>query len=151
MGRTHLDGVQHPIPTLAGSLEGGLDLQRIAIAAEQAVDLVRARGLAQIKEDLDLLARVDDEWRHEGGAGVEGRLDHRGHRFLVGDIDFDGKRGAAAGFEVAHRILRFLPVARGDDDRGAGGGEPARHAEPDAAVAAGHDRDFSAQIEHALS
>src|SRR5206468_10376249 len=54
MGRTHLDGVQHPIPTLAGSLEGGLDLQRIAIAAEQAVDLVRARGLAQIKEDLDL-------------------------------------------------------------------------------------------------
>ena len=49
--------------------------------------------------------------------------------------------------QVCDRVLRFLEVARRDDDRGSGRCQPPSHAEPDAAIAAGHHGDLSAQIE----
>ena len=42
---------------------------------------------------------------------------------------------------------RSSRVAAGDDDRRAGRGEAARHAEPDAAVAAGHERHPAGEVE----
>ena len=49
--------------------------------------------------------------------------------------------------QVCDRVLRFLEVARRDDDRGSGLCQPLSHAEPDAAIAAGHHGDLSAQID----
>ena len=70
-----------------------------------------------------------------------GRLvDHRPARGLVGDIQRD--EGALAA-EFGQRRLGLLGVARRDHDAGARRGEPARHAEPDPAIAAGDDGDTS--------
>jgi hypothetical protein len=48
---------------------------------------------------------------------------------------------------VAMWALRFLEVARCDDDGGSGRCQPPSHAKPDAAIAACHHGDLSAQIE----
>ena len=76
-----------------------------------------------------------------------GPLDHGGDRGLVGDVGDDRDGLGAALLEFGNRGFRFGFVASDDRDRGAGRGQPARHAEPDAAIAAGHDRDFAGEIE----
>src|SRR5207237_3068497 len=47
-----------------------------------------------------------------------------------------------------HRFTRLVRVARRHHDAGARGGETARHAQPDPAVAPGHDRHPSFEVEH---
>ena len=66
-------------------------------------------------------------------------FDHRGDGVFVGDIG--GHRdGLAAGFfELTDGGERFCLVASDDRDRGAGFSQSPRHAEPDAAIAAGDD------------
>ncbi len=49
--------------------------------------------------------------------------------------------------ERGQRRLGLHRVARRDHDLGPGGGEPTRHAEPDAAIAAGDDCDAPGKVE----
>ena len=58
---------------------------------------------------------------------------------LVGDVDLEHRRLDAELGELGRGGLRLLDVAAGDGDRGAGLRQAARHAEPDAAVAARDD------------
>jgi hypothetical protein len=74
-------------------------------------------------------------------------LDHRGHRRFVGDIGHDGYRPDAAASEIGDGRIRLGLVAADHGDVGAGIRQAARHAEPDATVAAGDDRDLAAEIE----
>jgi hypothetical protein len=48
------------------------------------------------------------------------------------------------------RGLRFLQVARCDDDGGSGRCQPPSHSEPDAAVAAGHHATFPLKSNNVL-
>ena len=74
-------------------------------------------------------------------------LDHAVDRGLVGDVGRDRDRADAALCELCDRRLRLLLVAADDRDIGAGIGKAARHAEPDAAIAAGDDGDLAFQVE----
>ena len=49
--------------------------------------------------------------------------------------------------QVGDGLLRLRCIAPDDGDGGAGVRQPARHAEADAAIAAGDDRDLAAEIE----
>ena len=67
-------------------------------------------------------------------------LDYRPAGALVGHIQ---RNESALRPEFGHRRGGLLGVARGHYDAGPGSGEPARHAEPDPAIAAGNDGDAS--------
>ena len=71
----------------------------------------------------------------------------RGHGrdgFLVGDVGDHGDRLGAALRELGDRGLRLGLVAADDRDRSAGRRQSPRHAEPDAAIAAGDDGHLAA-------
>ena len=74
-------------------------------------------------------------------------FDHCGDGRLVGDVGGDGDRPRAAPSDIGDCRARLCRVASDDGDIGARVGKPARHAEPDAAVAAGDDRDPATEIE----
>jgi len=57
---------------------------------------------------------------------------------LVGYVE---RNEHSSTFEFGHCGLGLPGIPRGDDDTGAGRDKPFRHAEPDPAIAAGHDRD----------
>ena len=66
---------------------------------------------------------------------------------FVGDVGDDGYRLDAALPEFGDRGVRLRLIASDDRDIGAGFGQPARHAEPDAAIAAGDDGHLAGEIE----
>ena len=74
-------------------------------------------------------------------------LDHGRNRRLVGDIGDDGYRADASLAEIGDGCCRLRLVASDDGNVSAGVRQAACHAEPDAAVAAGDDRDLAAEIE----
>ena len=74
-------------------------------------------------------------------------LDHGGDGGLVGDVGGHGDRPDAALPELGDRRARLRFIASDDGDSGAGFRKPARHAEADAAIAAGDDRDLATEIE----
>ena len=105
------------------------------------LEIERVRGLADVDagivdEDVDPAELAADA------------LDHARDRGLVGDVGGDRDRLDAAPRELGDRRVRFLLVAPDDRDAGAGVRQPARHAEPDAAIAAGDDRDLAFEIEY---
>ena len=73
--------------------------------------------------------------------------DHGGDRRLVGDVGGDRDRLDAARPELGGRGVRLRFVAPDHRDVGAGFRQPARHAEPDAAIAAGDDGHLAGEIE----
>ena len=103
------------------------------------LDVERVRGFA----DID--AGVVDENVDPAELTLDA-LDHGGDGGLVGDVGDDGHRLAAALFELGDCRDRFRFIASDDGNRGAGLRQPACHAEPDATIAAGDDRDLAAEI-----
>ncbi len=73
--------------------------------------------------------------------------DHGGDRGFVGDVGDDGYRLDAAVPEFGDRGVRLRLIAPDHRDVGAGFRQPARHAEPDAAIAAGDDSHLAGEIE----
>src|SRR5262249_40908984 len=100
---------------------------------------------------LGLLAnvgpRVVDE-DIEAAAPILRRADQRIDRRLVGDVDRDGERLSAELLELANRGVGFRLVSRRHDDARSRARQASAHAEADASVAAGHNRDFAREIEH---
>ena len=88
-----------------------------------------------VDEDVDAAEIAGDALGHGGDGG------------LVGDVGGDGDRLGAASRQLGDRGVRLRLVAADDRDRGAGFGQSAGHAEPDAAIAAGDDGDLAAEIE----
>jgi hypothetical protein len=74
-------------------------------------------------------------------------FDHGRDGRLVGDIDIDGQRLGAEGFDVADGVIGFCLVPSGNDDACARAGQTPCHAEADAAIATGDDGDFAGEIE----
>ena len=74
-------------------------------------------------------------------------FDHGRDRRFVGDVGGDGDRLDAASPEVGGRGGRFRLIAPDYRDIGAGFRQPPRHAEPDAAIAAGDDGHLAGEIE----
>ena len=74
-------------------------------------------------------------------------LDHGVDRGLVGNISGDGYRRGAGPFELSDRRSRLRFVAPDDRNAGAGIRQSPRHAKANAAIAAGDDGDFAAEIE----
>ena len=73
-------------------------------------------------------------------------LDHAADGVLVGDVGRNRDRAHAARGEFGDRGLRLVLIAADHRDVGAGVRKAARHAEPDAAIAAGDDGDLALQI-----
>ena len=90
---------------------------------------------ALLIEDVEPAERADGVGHHLAAGG------------LVGDVDLEHGRLDAELGELGRGGLRLLHVASGDGDRRAGFRHAPRHAEPDAAVAAGDDRDAALEIE----
>jgi hypothetical protein len=59
-------------------------------------------------------------------------------------VGFDMARAAAN--RVFNGGLRFLKIARGNDNGSSSRGQPPSHAEPDASISAGHHGDLPAQV-----
>ena len=76
-----------------------------------------------------------------------GALDHGGDRGLVGDVGDDRDGFAAALLQLRDRGIRLRRVAPDDGDRSTGLRQPARHAQADAAIAAGDDGNAAGEIE----
>src|SRR5438876_938168 len=74
-------------------------------------------------------------------------LDHGRDRGLVGDISGDRYRPGAALLELGDRGSRFRFVAPDDRNACAGIRQTPRHAKANAAIAAGDNGDFAAEIE----
>src|SRR5262249_29001242 len=74
-------------------------------------------------------------------------LDHARDGLLEGDVGRDRDGPPAARGKLGSRRLRLLLVAADDRDIGARAGKAARHAETDAAIAAGDDRHLALEIE----
>ena len=74
-------------------------------------------------------------------------FDHGSDISLVGDVGGDRDRPDAARLELGGRGGRFRFIAADHRDVGAGFRQPPRHAEPDAAIAAGDDSHLAAEIE----
>ena len=94
----------------------------------------------------------------DGGAGIvdqdvdategfDGFRDERAAGRFLGDVRLAKFRLAAALEQARERGLRLLRVAARQHDRGAGPRQTLSHAEADAAIAAGDDRDAALQIE----
>src|SRR5206468_7508354 len=79
---------------------------------------------------------------------VERRPQHGFARPFAGATHRQRERLATRLLELPDRGARLLRVAGGDDDPRPGPRETARHAEPDAAVAARDDRHVAFEIEH---
>ena len=75
------------------------------------------------------------------------RSDHGGDGVLVGDIGGDGDCPDAPRLELGDRRIRLRLIAADDGDIGAGVGQSLRHAEANAAIAAGDDRYLAPEIE----
>ena len=115
-------------------------------------------GEVGLEDHVPLLERVLLRLLADVGAGVVDQdvepaelLDALLHQRLAGvragDVDRDRERLGAEALELADRGLALVLVAAGDHHGRAGRREAARHAEPDAAIAAGDDRDPARQIE----
>jgi hypothetical protein len=74
-------------------------------------------------------------------------LHHGRDRGLVGDVGDDRDCLGAALLEFGDRRVRFRRVASDDRDHSTGFRQPARHAEPNAAIAAGNDGDAAGEVE----
>jgi hypothetical protein len=73
---------------------------------------------------------------HQGAAGV-----------FLQHVDRDGARLRAGLLDLLDRVGILGGIAARHDDGGAGARHAERHAEPNAAVAAGHHRDAAGKIE----
>ena len=112
--------VEHVVPVVKGVI-----LRLLAYVGPRVVD-----------EDIETAAPLL--------GGAEQGVDRR----LVGDVDGDRERLPADLLELANRGVGFRLVPSRHDDARARAGQAFRHAEADASVAAGHDRDFALEIEH---
>ena len=74
-------------------------------------------------------------------------LDHRGDGGFVGDVGNHRDRLGAALLKLGDRLVRLRFIAPDDGDRGACFRKPARHAEADAAIAAGDDGHLAGEVE----
>ena len=74
-------------------------------------------------------------------------FDHGGDRGFVGDVGNDGDRFAAALLKLRDRGIRLRRVAPDDGDGSTCLRQPARHAQPNAAIAAGDDGDAAGEVE----
>ena len=119
---------------------------------EDAVDIDRLDFLEILKADVEHVAagnadpRIGDrlvdapEFPDDGG---NARLDG----LLVSDIDLRAANDSAERFEFGDGLRILLGLVPPDDDSRAVDREPARHAETDPTVAAGHERNLSRQVE----
>src|SRR5205823_4156467 len=135
------------------------ELRNTAMPAKSAIAPHRAAGVrastrscrpsisrrARLRRFADIDAGVVDENVDPAELTLDA-LDHGGDGGLVGDVGDDGHRLAAALFELGDCRDRFRFIASDDGNRGAGLRQPACHAEPDATIAAGDDRDLAAEI-----
>ena len=88
-----------------------------------------------VDEDIDAAEIAGDALGHGGDCG------------LVGDVGGHGDRPSATSRQFGDRGGRFRLVAADDCDGSACLRKAAGHAEPDAAIAAGDDRDLAVEIE----
>ena len=106
----------------------------VRVRVEDGMPFGRAIGFRRLSDRRPGIVDEDVEPAEPVGRAINQRPTGR----LVGNVERN-ERGSAC--EFGHCHLGFPGIPRGDDNPGPGRDEPFRHAEPDPAIATGHDRD----------